>query len=76
MYTVKMNDGKSREVERGEGLELVAGKQARWEPPLVKQMVANGDYVRERTVKEDGTATVTFRPATAADSATAKPEKK
>jgi hypothetical protein len=66
MYTVKMNDGTQREVERREGLELVAGKKARWHPPLARQLLREGDAVKEK-VEVGGEAVTRVVPATAAD---------
>jgi hypothetical protein len=74
MYTVKMNEGgRAREVPLGEGLELVAGKRAKWEPPLAKQMLREGDAVKERVEGEGGEAvTRVVPPATAGAAPPAK----
>lgn len=38
-YTLRRNGAdKAEEVELAQGLELVASKQARWDPPLPAQM--------------------------------------
>jgi hypothetical protein len=69
MYTVKMNDGTPREVERREGLELVAGKKARWHPPLARQLLREGDAVKERVEVGGGGVVTRVVPSTAADAA-------